>query len=85
MQLKFMAMVYQHQVKHGQWFLHEHPAGASSCSLKEIMNSEMKIMNLIDVSADTEMENNLDNYDEDINSYRQAWDDVSGEELDLVR
>ena len=31
--LKFMVSVYQHQVEHGQWFIHEHSAGAS---LKEI-------------------------------------------------
>ena len=52
--------------------------------LKEIRNSEMKIMKLIDVVADTKMENNLEDYEEDINGYQQAWDDVSGEELDPV-
>ena len=168
-----MATVYQHQVEHGQWFIHEHSAGASSGSLKEIQkilnmnevdmvkgdqcmyelktwsmngkmdtqakkrmsfmsnskeilkelvkkydgnqhrqkphrgsakdaerytdglcraicvglmkeirNGEMKIMKLIDVGADTKMENNLDDYEENIKGYERAWDDVSGEELD---
>ena len=34
--LKFMAQVYRNQVLQGRWFLHEHPATASSWSLKEI-------------------------------------------------
>ena len=34
--LKFMAQVYRIQMTQGRWFLHEHPASASSWSLKEI-------------------------------------------------
>ena len=34
--LKFMARVYQTQVEQGRWFLHEHPATASSWSLQEV-------------------------------------------------
>jgi hypothetical protein len=34
--LKFMAEVYKKQVENGRWFLHEHPASASSWSLQEI-------------------------------------------------
>ena len=50
--------------------------------MKEVRNGEMKIMKLIDVGADTKMENNLDDYEEDTIGYERAWDDVSGEELD---
>lgn len=34
--LQFMAQVYRIQAMQGRWFLHEHPATASSWSLKEI-------------------------------------------------
>ena len=50
-----------------------------SWKLKKIM----KVMNLIDVNADTMRESNLDNYDEKINSHRQAWNEVVGEELEV--
>lgn len=41
--LAFMGSVYQKQVKEGRWFLHEHPAAATSWSLNEITKvMEMK-------------------------------------------
>ena len=43
--LKFMASIYKHQVENGKWFLHIHPAGASSWSLKEIQD----VLNMLDV------------------------------------
>ena len=50
--------------------------------MKEVRNGEMKIMKLIDVGADTKMENNVDDYEDNIKGYERAWDDVLGEELD---
>ena len=34
--MAFVAEGYQHQAEQGKWFLHEHPAAASSWSLREI-------------------------------------------------
>ncbi len=47
---------------------------------EEIRN--MEILKLVDVSVNTKVESNPGDHDEDDNSYRQAWDDVTGEELD---
>jgi hypothetical protein len=48
---------------------------------KAIRNSAMKILKLVDVSVNTKVGNNPGDHNENDNSYRQAWDDVSGEEL----
>ena len=34
--VNFMVKIYQKQVEEGRWFLHEHPASASSWDLEEV-------------------------------------------------
>ena len=36
--MKFMCQVYEEQVKNGRYFIHEHPAGASSWQLECIQS-----------------------------------------------
>ena len=44
-----MGELYKHQVKEGRWFLHIHPASATSWSLKEI--TDVMDMEGVDVTA----------------------------------
>ena len=40
--IQFVCELYEEQIKGGRWFLHEHPAGASSWHLEEIKKIEQK-------------------------------------------
>ena len=47
--LQFVGELYKQQVKEGRWFLHKHPASATSWSLKEI--TDVMDMEGVDVTA----------------------------------
>ena len=49
--------------------------------MKETRNIKMNIAKLIDVGTRTTVEGKASDYEEETEVYLQAWDDVSGEEL----